>query len=366
MHRAGTVTVDRKTAERPTLHIRRAACSVIGGIQPGVLARVMTADFLDAGLAARLWMAMPAPSRRVWTETVVPVEVEQAYEALLDKLLALEFDQDGDEQIPHVLPLSQDGKVAWIEFFGAWADELAAVEGELAAALSKLEAGAARFALLHHVVSRLSQGQPDLGAVGRESVEAGVALAHWFAHEARRIYSLFGESEEDRHTRRLVTWVRGRGGKVTVKELQRSHSRKYATADAAERDLAALVEAGLGVWVDRPAGPRGGRPTRDFILLPTKDETDDTPSDGDDDDLLGRPPSPDETASPLTKPPADPGNSGEKQGCVGFVFRRPEDNDEPGDAQGPSVLADGLVGPGGVSSEGGEVLPDAPPDSEVL
>jgi hypothetical protein len=59
MHRAGTVIVDRKTPERPTLFIHRAAVSITGGIQPGILARELTTEFLDAGLGARLLKTMP-------------------------------------------------------------------------------------------------------------------------------------------------------------------------------------------------------------------------------------------------------------------------------------------------------------------
>jgi hypothetical protein len=59
MFRAGTVVVDRKTGEKKTLFVHRAAVSVAGGIQPGVLAKAQTPELLDAGLAARLLMAMP-------------------------------------------------------------------------------------------------------------------------------------------------------------------------------------------------------------------------------------------------------------------------------------------------------------------
>src|SRR5262249_5503268 len=48
MHRAGYVIIDRKTAERKNIFIERAAVSVTGGIQPGVLARALTPEFLDA------------------------------------------------------------------------------------------------------------------------------------------------------------------------------------------------------------------------------------------------------------------------------------------------------------------------------
>jgi hypothetical protein len=65
-------------------------------------------------------------------------------------------------------------------------------EGELAAAFSKLEGYAARFALLHHDVSRVARGQDELVPVERESVEAGVTLCRWFSTEARCIYSTSG------------------------------------------------------------------------------------------------------------------------------------------------------------------------------
>ena len=64
------------------------------------------------------------------------------------------------------------------------------------------------------------------------------------------------------------------GRRHAVKELQRSNSRRYPDADAAQVALDDLVAAGVGEWRTRPAGTRGGRPTRDFVLVNTSDETD--------------------------------------------------------------------------------------------
>ena len=96
MFRAGTVIVDRKTGTRPSLFIPRAAVCVTGSIQPGVLTRALTPEFLDAGLAARLLMAMPPKSPKCWSEVEIAPEVEAAYHSILDKLLALDFGHDGD------------------------------------------------------------------------------------------------------------------------------------------------------------------------------------------------------------------------------------------------------------------------------
>jgi hypothetical protein len=126
MFRAGTVIVDRKTTERKTLFIPRAAVSVTGGIQPGVLTRSLTAEFLDAGLPARLLMAMPPKLRKRWTEAEVAPEVEQAYRDMLDKLLALDFDTRDGEKVPYILELSKEAKDAWVAFYNSWAREQAA------------------------------------------------------------------------------------------------------------------------------------------------------------------------------------------------------------------------------------------------
>jgi hypothetical protein len=277
MHRAGTVIIDRKTGERRTLFIPRANVSVCGGIQPGVLARALSPEFFDAGLAARLLMGMPDRRPKRWSEAELEPEIEEDYIRILERLLELPLGRDADgEPRPHALTLAPDAKAAWVAYYNTWGHEQAAVEGELAAAYSKLEGYSARLALVHHVVSHVAMDADDQRPVGLCSMEAGITLSQWFAAEARRIYVTLAESAEERDTRRLVESIQGRGGKTTTKELQRSNSRKYPTAEAATLALEALTDAGWGEWVDRPTGDRGGRPTSDFVLHPTIDETDQT------------------------------------------------------------------------------------------
>lgn len=314
MFRAGTLVVDRKTGDRKTLFVARAAVSVTGSIQPGVLSRSLTPEFLDAGLGARLLMAMPPKVAKRWSEDEIAPEAEQAYHAVLDGLLDLDFELNGDgEKVPYVLHLAPEAKAVWVAFYREWAQQQAQAEGELAAAYAKLEAYAARFALLHHVVSHIHVDADDRRPVGTRSVEAGIALARWFAREARRIYRTLTESTEERETRRLVEFIRGRGGKITVKDLQHTNSRKYPTAEAAEAALEGLVQAEWGGWVERAQTAKGGRPTRDFFLQPTIDDTDETSGDDKDGDG-GQPVGPsDETPPRPTIPPAaDPGPGSEE------------------------------------------------------
>src|SRR5262249_48715752 len=157
----------------------------------------------DAGLAARLLMGMPPKLPKCWSEAEVSPEVEAAYQDALDRLLALDFETRDGEQVPHALALAPEGKAAWVRFYNGSGRRQAAAEGQLAAALSKLEGYAARLALLHHVVGRVARGEDDRHPVGPESIEAGVTLCRWFAGEARRIYTTLSESTEQRETRRL-------------------------------------------------------------------------------------------------------------------------------------------------------------------
>jgi DNA polymerase I-like protein with 3'-5' exonuclease and polymerase domains len=356
MFRAGTVIVDRKTGQRPTLFIHRAAVSVTGGIQPGVLARALTPEFLDAGLAARILMAMPPKLPKRWSEVEVDQVVEAAYHDALDKLLDLDFHDHDGEKAPHLLRLSPEGKAAWVGFYDRWAAEQASVEGELAAAFSKLEAYAARFALLHHVIGRAGRGEDDLVPVGAESVKAGVALCRWFAAEARRIYATLTESNEERDARRLVEFIRARGGSITAKRLQQSNSRKYPSAEAATAALDALAEAGYGGWMDRPSEAQGGRPTRDFVLLPTPDDTDET-SPGEDDGGEDGPTKPSDDSPPSA------GQSHELAGNNGVSSVSSGVGKKPNPPEGaPEGSSDGVrvsSGGPGVSSDNYTLVRDA-------
>ena len=96
------------------------------------------------------------------------------------------------EPIPKTLGLDPAAKREWIRFYNSHAEEQAELHGELAAAWSKLEGYAARLALVVHVV-RQAANDPTLttpDAIDAVSIAAGVRLAGWFGHEARRVPNL--------------------------------------------------------------------------------------------------------------------------------------------------------------------------------
>lgn len=262
------MVVDRKSGNPPMIYVERAAVSVTGGIQPGTLDRVMTSDYHESGLLARLLFAYPPRKPKKWSEADIDPEAEAAIESVFDTLYDLQPDTDENETpTPHIVALTPEGKEAWVKFYNAHAAEHAELTGDLSAAWSKLEGYAARLALVTHFI-RWAAGDPTLDdpeAVDESSIAAGVELSQWFGHECRRVYAMLAESDEDRDRRRLVEKIQRKGGELTARELQQS-DRQYRTADDAECALSDLVKARCGQWVDRGPTPRGGRPTQVFRL----------------------------------------------------------------------------------------------------
>jgi hypothetical protein len=186
-------------------------------------------------------------------------------------------------------------------FVDEWGLRQFEAEGDQAAALAKLEAVAGRFALLHHVVGRATSLK-DTEPIGLNSIEAGIQFARWCANELDRVYRVLKESPEEKDTRKLLDLVNrlsGRhGGRVTVKLLQRSNSRKYLSRDAAAADLERLAGCGLGYWENGPIPLKGGKRAQYFVISPdhgnddsrpstTHDDSDDRPDKVDDDPPAG-------------------------------------------------------------------------------
>jgi hypothetical protein len=248
MFLAGTLFVDRKSGAPGHAYIPRAAVSVAGSVRPRVLARLLKPDAPGAGLAGLLLSAMPPSVPHAWSEPGMGPEGEEAYHDLLGNLLSLEFEDVGRDKSPRVLSLSPEAKARWKAFYDARSHEQPDSGEEISLTDFRLEAYAARLALVHHVVSRVSRRESDLVPVEKESVEAGVALGRWFAAEARRIRAVLFESAAEHRRRSLFELIEERGGRISVRGLMRANHRRYPDAASAEKALGALVESGLARW----------------------------------------------------------------------------------------------------------------------
>lgn len=263
--------IDRRTGTPRTLYISHASVSVAGTIQPGLLRKHFNAENRESGLGARLLLAWP-PRRPIrWTEAEVQRETTEAVDDLFAQIygqLDLWTDATGDRR-PSLVRVSADAKWLFRQFMNEHGEEHAAETGDLAAAFSKLIGYAARFALLFAIVRRLTGKEAGPAEeVDAESMADGIRLARWFADEARRVYRLIDTDDTERAGVELAEWIdRKHAGEVYPRDLI-SGRRSIKTATDAEEALGSLVKAGFGSWVPKPAGPRGGPPTRLFRLFP--------------------------------------------------------------------------------------------------
>jgi 5S rRNA maturation endonuclease (ribonuclease M5) len=267
MHNGDSIIVDRKTGFPRTTFVSQAAVSICGGIQPSILHRALGKEHRESGLAARLLLTCPPRRPKKWTEADIDPLLEKEIEWLLESLFELKATQDDDgEPCAVTVGLTAGAKELWIAYYNEHALEQNELSGELSAAWSKLEEYAARLALIVHFV-RWAAGDSTLASadqVDAESMESGIALAKWFKGEARRVYALLGESDEDRDQRRLIEWIGRKGTAVTAREVQQG-CRWLKGPGEAEAALNDLAKAGWGAWELPPSGQRG-QPTRRFRL----------------------------------------------------------------------------------------------------
>jgi hypothetical protein len=267
IHGARDLMMDRRTGERQTIYVRRAAVSITGSIQPDILRRVLSREHYESGLAARLLLAYPPRRAKCWREDDIDHTVEDVLRDTLDALYGLSLPEPDGE--PKALPLSREARQLWIDWYDSHAREQAELTGDLAAAASKLEGYAARLALVLCLARWASgpTGQPEPTAIDADSMRAGIMLARWFGYEARRVYDVLAESEDAAELRQLAELIARRESKtITPRELCQSVWRYRGKTEQAEADLEQLVRAGYATWEPTGRTVRGGQPSRRLRL----------------------------------------------------------------------------------------------------
>lgn len=258
MHNAGAVTVDRKGGA--TIYVPRAAVSVVGGIQPRVVAKTIGQQhYRDNGFLARLLLAMPPRRPKTWSTGGAWSASTTGVANVFAVLYGLEAGPAVD--------LDADATDVFKAFYREHAAEQAAATGDVASMLAKIEAYAARLSLIVHLLGWAGR-QHDRQRVGATDVEAGVALARWFAREARRVYHVLEHGDDDSADAvdELVAWIEGSGGKASVRDVARG-LRRYRGTAAAEAGLRRLVAGGLATWESTSTG---GRPADAVRLVATE------------------------------------------------------------------------------------------------
>jgi len=263
-HGARSLVVDRKTGDTPTVFARRAAVSLMGGIQPGVLhSAVHGTNAFSCGLVARMLFAAPPSKRKRWVETDASIATA-AYADLIDGLFALEPLATEDGPAPKPYTLDKAAKGVWVEFYEENAAAMLERSEFERSAYAKLEGYAARFALIFAAVREtVTQGAVFDGVVNADEMSRAVELARWFRGGVTDLYAGLRVPED---TLQVLDYISRRGGAVTVRDLQRGPKQFRGDSTLAEAFLEDLVRDGWGTWVVTPPSRKGGPPARTFRL----------------------------------------------------------------------------------------------------
>ena len=274
LYGARTLIVDRKTKMKEPILLPEAAACVTGGIQPGILSRILGKQHMESGLGARLLMAWPPRRTKQWTDETVRQEVLDAYDKLIRGLCDLQPGEDRDGKRQAIAyPFTPSARHSWIRFYNAHAEETAKRTGNDAAAWSKLEAAPARIGLVFHCI-RFVMMDASLEAedeVDKASLNAAILLTEWFCNETERIYQALGEAEQRAELREVVDLISERRGVMTPRELRAAKS-KYRPKGVIDTLLNELVQSGDLQRVHGAPGPDGGRPSVGYALVGWEDE----------------------------------------------------------------------------------------------
>lgn len=241
--------VNRKT-DNETTDLRNPLVAITGSIQPEMLAKATDADKLAGGFMARVLLAMPPERKRVWNDKGVQPELEQFWADVVNAIRCRPFaavnTASGGWGEPNIVKLSPRAAVAFVSYFDEVADKIMETGGVARIMAAKSDVHAARLALTLHLL-RCGLGMTDQwDTVEAETMESAVTLARWFTREAIRVFSNLCGAARDEQRLKLAMFIRSRGGKVSVRDIMRSNSKRYPDADAARASLYDLAQAGMG------------------------------------------------------------------------------------------------------------------------
>jgi hypothetical protein len=272
VHSGGAIRYERKTAG--SLQVENSFVSMIGGIQPPVLARTFRGEGVSSGLAARFILYQPSPVPRVLRRKMDTTQTRAQFDALLDRLYSLAVRSDSNDP-SHVVDFADDAGELAERFVGAWDRRFTSEADEaLRAASAKLEAYALRIALILHVVEhaeKLSGSDVPMRAaalppLSLRAMRSGIQIVQWAIGSAGRTYAeIRGRIDMSKLEARARSLAEHPAG-VTAREWQRKRYR--INAEQARAELEELVAAGLGERVDQSTARQGGRPTILYRLLP--------------------------------------------------------------------------------------------------
>lgn len=252
------IRVSRKLGDsrERDLFLERPFLAISGGIQPGVLARVIKPEFLESGFLQRFLFVGVEPRLTSFQNRSIPQEAKEKLRYLFDILL--EFQHFDDRHTPLIYRFTEDALL----LFGSWVDYLCRLifeekEGHLKSALSKQRDLVLRLLVIFQTVHCVRFSLSPNTLVDVCMVSKAIVFSQWLIAEWSKVYHSLRSSRHEGGVEKLLTlvWSRSGGtGQARVRDLMRWNNRTYPTADQAATALQGLVDLGLAQIVGENPG----------------------------------------------------------------------------------------------------------------
>ena len=252
---------------RDPVYVDFLSVGVLGGIQPDRLKSLLFKTD-DDGLLARFLPVWPNPA---------PIKRPSAgsddafLSAALERLIALKMPANEDGSLrPWYVPFSEDAATLFEDYRETVRGWETGAEGLLLSFTGKLPGLAVRLSLIFAFLDYAADGGEQPNDIGVNHFgRAAHFVESYVLPMARRAYADASIPKEERGARRLVSIIQhSQLERFTSREILQRESAGLRTKAELDPALLALEDAGLIRRVDVPPGPKGGAPSRLFVVNP--------------------------------------------------------------------------------------------------
>ena len=186
---------DRKNA-KSSIFIKRPYISVIGTIQKKILSELAKGERSSNGFIDRILFVMPTLQQKArWNDKELPENIEQEWNAIIDKLIQQEYALNEFGEIePQILLFTEDAKrrlYEWQHHFSELCDR--ETNDTIVSIYCKLEIYIIRFCLIIQL-ARWTCGECDKTCIDLLTVERAIKLTEYFKESALSVQNILNEN----------------------------------------------------------------------------------------------------------------------------------------------------------------------------
>lgn len=267
-------TVDR--IGRGTIYVPACCLSLLGGIQPDLLRKLMSerseSNLQDDGLIQRFQLLIWPDFNSNYTYIDRPPNLKA--QTSLEKLYAVVTKVDPKQ--PVHLRFCSSAQQIFVPWFATLEGRIRSgqLDPELAGHLGKYRSLMPSLAALFEIASRGFEGFEGLQGWWEVSEENAQRAINWCAYlepHARRVYSLQPTLEEQAAVellRKIQDRVIGASAFFTVRDVTQHGWSYLTTAELVNKATEILASSGWIRPATLPVGPKGGRPSLRFEVNP--------------------------------------------------------------------------------------------------